>query len=95
MSHSASPIRSRFSRQLESWDSPHRNALSWKMFPRESAPGKAAKATVIAFRTTVEEAGLRSAGADFVLNNCADISAARNGAGLILRLTDTGARSQA
>lgn len=57
--------------------------------------GKAAKATVIAFRTTVEEAGLRSAGADFVLNNCADISLAHNGAGLILRLTDTGARNQA
>jgi sugar-phosphatase len=40
--------------------------------------GKAAGAIVIAFRTTVEEAELRSAGADFVLNNCSDVDVVHN-----------------
>jgi sugar-phosphatase len=35
--------------------------------------GKAAGAKVIAFKTTVQEAAVRDAGADWVLNNCADI----------------------
>jgi sugar-phosphatase len=35
--------------------------------------GKAAGARVIAFTTTVEERGLRDAGADWVLNSCAEI----------------------
>jgi len=35
--------------------------------------GKAARARVIAFKTTVEESVLREAGADWILNNCADI----------------------
>jgi sugar-phosphatase len=51
--------------------------------------GKAAGATVIAFRTTVEEPELRRAGADFILNNCADISAAPNAEGLTLILNGT------
>jgi sugar-phosphatase len=38
--------------------------------------GKAAGARVIALRTTFPEAELRQAGADFILNSCADISAA-------------------
>src|ERR1017187_9546671 len=46
--------------------------------------GKAAGARVIAFRTTVEEAELRRAGADFILNNCADVSVAHNSEGLTL-----------
>lgn len=54
--------------------------------------GKAAGARVIAVRTTCEEADLRSAGADFVVNNCADISLAHNNAGLTLRLNGTGVR---
>jgi mannitol-1-/sugar-/sorbitol-6-phosphatase len=35
--------------------------------------GKAAGARVIAFRTTVAEPALREAGADWVVNNCADV----------------------
>jgi mannitol-1-/sugar-/sorbitol-6-phosphatase len=35
--------------------------------------GKAAGARVIAFKTTVQESALRGVGADWVLNNCADI----------------------
>ena len=35
--------------------------------------GKAAGAKVIAFKTTVRESASREAGADWVLNNCADI----------------------
>jgi sugar-phosphatase len=35
--------------------------------------GKAADAKVIAFKTTVQESALREAGADWILNNCADI----------------------
>jgi sugar-phosphatase len=35
--------------------------------------GKAAGARVIAFKTTVQEYSLQDAGADWVLNNCADI----------------------
>jgi sugar-phosphatase len=35
--------------------------------------GKAAGAKVVAFQTTVQPAALREAGADWILNNCADI----------------------
>ena len=35
--------------------------------------GKAAGARVIAFKTTVQEALLRESGADWIVNNCADI----------------------
>jgi len=55
--------------------------------------GKAAGARVIAFRTTVEEAELRSAGADFVLNNCADVSVAHDAEGLTLILNGAHVRS--
>lgn len=48
--------------------------------------GKAAGARVIAMRTTFAEKYLLDAGADFVLNSCADISAAANSDGLTLRL---------
>ena len=55
--------------------------------------GKAAGARVIAFRTTVEESELRSAGADFVLNNCTDLGVAHNSEGLTLILKGTSAGS--
>ena len=41
--------------------------------PAGARAGKAAGARVIAFRTTVPESALREAGADWILNNCADI----------------------
>jgi sugar-phosphatase len=55
--------------------------------------GKAAGARVIAFRTTVEEAELRRAGADFILNNCADVSVAHNSEGLTLLFNGAGVRN--
>jgi sugar-phosphatase len=55
--------------------------------------GKAAGAKVIAFRTTVEEAELRRAGADFILNNCADVSVAHNSEGLTLLFNGAGVRN--
>ena len=55
--------------------------------------GKAAGATVIALRTTVEELDLRGAGADFVLNNCADVGAVHTAEGLKLLLNGASVRS--
>jgi sugar-phosphatase len=49
--------------------------------------GKAARAKVIAFTTTVTEPALREAGADWILNNCADIRLASVIQGLDLTLT--------
>jgi sugar-phosphatase len=48
--------------------------------------GKAAGAKVIAFKTTVQESALQEAGADWILNNCADIrlKSARQGLSLTL-----------
>ena len=51
--------------------------------------GKAAGARVIAMRTTFSEKALREAGADFVLNSCADVSATTSPNGLTLRLAHT------
>ena len=48
--------------------------------------GKAAGAKVIAFKTTVQESALREAGADWVLNNCADIRLLDAGTDLKLQL---------
>jgi len=48
--------------------------------------GKAAGARVIAFTTTVDRLALESAHADWVLRNCADISAAQDKQGLVLTL---------
>ena len=50
--------------------------------------GKAAGAQVIAFRTTAPEAELRQAGADWILNNCADINALASNGGLNLTLVE-------
>ena len=52
--------------------------------------GKAAGATVIAFRTTVQEEELREAGADFVLNNAADVTVeSYSKDGIVLTLEET------
>lgn len=51
--------------------------------------GKAAGCRVIAFRTTVQDTLLRDAGADHILNNCADIEVASAPKdGLILSLSE-------
>jgi len=49
--------------------------------------GKAAGARVIAFKTTVQEFALRGVGADWVLNNCADIRLLEAGKDLKLEVT--------
>ena len=58
--------------------------------------GKAAGARVIAFRTTVPEAELHAAGADWVVNNCSDIELHAElpdaSGGLRLRVRDSGAK---
>jgi len=48
--------------------------------------GKAAGARVIAFRTTVAAPELQAAGADYILNNCADIHLLRSAPRLTLEL---------
>ncbi|WP_041855936.1 HAD family hydrolase [Candidatus Korobacter versatilis] len=51
--------------------------------------GKAAGATVIALRTTVPDKELRAAGADFVLNSCADVTVESfSSEGIVLALND-------
>jgi len=50
--------------------------------------GKAAGAKVIAFRTTAQEGILREVGADWVLNNCADIRLLDRGQNLKLALKE-------
>lgn len=49
--------------------------------------GKAAGARVIVFKTTAPEPALREAGADWILNNCADIRLLKRGTRLKLDLT--------
>jgi mannitol-1-/sugar-/sorbitol-6-phosphatase len=51
--------------------------------------GKAAGAKVIAFRTTVQESALHETGADWIVNNCADIQLLDTTAGLKLGLAET------
>ena len=48
--------------------------------------GKAAGARVIAFRTTTADGALRNAGADWILQNCSEVSASYNGKALRLGL---------
>jgi len=50
--------------------------------------GKSAGARVIAFKTTVLPAALRDAGADWILNSCADIRVIGSEPGLTLTLVD-------
>ena len=52
---------------------PPQECLVLEDVPAGVRAGKAAGAKVIAFRTTVPESALREAGADWILNNCADI----------------------
>jgi sugar-phosphatase len=49
--------------------------------------GKAAGARVIAFFTTMPRRDLEAAGADWIVQNCADIAASVNDDGLLLRLS--------
>ena len=49
--------------------------------------GKSAGAKVIAFKTTVQERTLRDAGADWVINNCSEIRASMQRAGLHVELS--------
>ena len=49
--------------------------------------GKAARAKVIAFKTTVQEAPLRESGADWILNNCSNIHFLRAAQDLHLELS--------
>jgi sugar-phosphatase len=49
--------------------------------------GKAAGSRVIAFRTTVGEPELKQAGADWVVDNCSQISASRQHDTLLLHIT--------
>jgi sugar-phosphatase len=51
--------------------------------------GKAAAAKVIAFKTTVQESVLQEAGADWIVNNCADIRLLDRGQSLKLVLTNS------
>jgi sugar-phosphatase len=51
--------------------------------------GKAAGARVIAFTTTVQPSEVRQAGADWILNNCADIRVMDATEGLSLALAET------
>jgi sugar-phosphatase len=51
--------------------------------------GKAAGARVVAFLTTVATSVLRSAGPDWILNNCADIRLVSSNARLQLSLTES------
>jgi sugar-phosphatase len=50
--------------------------------------GKSAGARVIALHTTIRDSELRDAGADFILDNCGDISLVQSSDSLQLRLKD-------
>ena len=52
--------------------------------------GKSAGTRVIALRTTIDDAELREAGADFILDNCANISSVQSSDSLQLRLKGAG-----
>lgn len=78
---------------------PYRKGASVLGFPPEEcivledAPvgvraGKSAGARVITFKITVQESELREAGADWILNSCADIRLLDAGKNLKLALTD-------
>jgi sugar-phosphatase len=56
--------------------------------------GRAAGAKVIAFKTTAQESELREAGADWILNNCADIRLLERGKDLTLALAHTEERRE-
>jgi len=55
--------------------------------------GKGAGARVVAFTTTVHESILRAAGADWILNSCADVELLGRDGGLLLGLSASGLSS--
>ena len=57
--------------------------------PAGVCAGKDAGAKVIAFKTTVQQSALREAGADWILNSCADIRLLDSNHDLKLALADT------
>jgi sugar-phosphatase len=54
--------------------------------PADVLSGKVAGARVIALRTTFSETELRAAGADFIVNSCAEISVTKSAESLALHL---------
>jgi mannitol-1-/sugar-/sorbitol-6-phosphatase len=52
---------------------PPENCVVFEDVPAGVRAGKSAGARVLAFTTTVQEAALREAGADWILKNCADV----------------------
>jgi len=68
---------------------PAANCIVVEDVPAGVRAGKAAGAKVIGFTTTVGEAALQDAGADWILNNCADIRLLDHGKDLNLALRGT------
>jgi mannitol-1-/sugar-/sorbitol-6-phosphatase len=67
---------------------PASECIVFEDVPAGVQAGKAAGAKVVAFRTTVRENVLREAGADWVVNNCADVQLiSASGQGLTIALT--------
>ena len=67
---------------------PATDCVVFEDVPAGVRSGKAAGARVIAFRTTSPDAALLEAGADCVVNGCADVRAQSSSAGLTLTLKD-------
>ncbi len=65
---------------------PAADCVVFEDVPAGIRSGKDAGAKVIAFRTTAQEPVLREAGADWILNNCADVRAAKMAGKLRLTL---------
>jgi len=68
---------------------PARECIVLEDVPAGVRAGKSADAKVIAFTTTVQESALREAGADWILNNCADIRFLAHGGELRLALNSS------
>lgn len=68
---------------------PANECIVFEDVPAGVRAGKSAGARVIAFTTTVDDAALQEAGADWILKNCADVrlSDSANGLRLALNLT--------
>jgi sugar-phosphatase len=66
---------------------PATECIVFEDVPAGIQAGKAARARVIAFTTTVQESELRAAGADWVTRSCANVRVVSNLDGLVLGLT--------